>query len=263
MQTGGLRTKGITKSSRPGEPLISVITVVYNGAATLEQTILSVIEQTYSNIEYIIIDGYSTDGTLDIIKQYEDGIDYWQSEPDKGIYDAMNKGIDFASGSFINFMNAGDSFANSTVTEKIKNYTQDILYGNIFLKKESSLTEMNFPDKFRFFYFSRNATVCHQAIFARKTTFYGNKFDLHYKIIADRIWLKKCIEDKKCSYFHFDYPVCIYDVTGISSDLDKLHKESMRFIKKEYGMTGVLYAKVVSAIYILYSKIKKYFNRLK
>jgi glycosyltransferase involved in cell wall biosynthesis len=91
-------------------PLISIITVVYNGVSTLEQTILIVINQTYKNIEYIIIDGGSIDGTVDIIKKYEDKLAYWVSEPDKGIYDAMNKGIDKATGEWINFMNAGDCF---------------------------------------------------------------------------------------------------------------------------------------------------------
>lgn len=91
-------------------PLISVVTVSYNAVGTIEQTLLSVINQTYPNIEYIIIDGGSTDGTVDIIKKYADEIVYWISEPDKGIYDAMNKGIKKANGEWINFINAGDSY---------------------------------------------------------------------------------------------------------------------------------------------------------
>ena len=85
--------------------LISVITVSYNAVSTIEQTILSVINQTYSNIEYIIIDGGSTDGTIDIIRRYEDKIAYWVSEPDRGIYDAMNKGASKANGEYIAFLN--------------------------------------------------------------------------------------------------------------------------------------------------------------
>ena len=93
-------------------PRISIITVVYNGASTLEQTILSVLKQTYSRIEYIIIDGGSKDGTVDIIKKYQDRIAYWVSEPDEGIYDAMNKGIRHASGDWIYFLGADDILYN-------------------------------------------------------------------------------------------------------------------------------------------------------
>ncbi len=100
-------------------PLISVITVVFNGEKYLEQTIESVINQTYPNVEYIIIDGGSTDGTLDIIKKYEDRIDYWVSEKDGGIYDAMNKGIYVACGNWLNFMNGGDYFFNESVLTEL------------------------------------------------------------------------------------------------------------------------------------------------
>lgn len=132
---GGLRTKGYFKKSYKGKPLISIITVVYNGEKYLEETIQSVINQTYENVEYIIIDGGSTDGTLEIIKKYEDKIDYWVSEKDGGIYDAMNKGIDVATGEWLNFMNAGDSFySNQTLMEVFnnKNYElYNILYGDV------------------------------------------------------------------------------------------------------------------------------------
>lgn len=100
-------------------PLISVVTVSYNAVLTIEQTILSVINQTYPHIEYIIIDGGSTDGTVDIIKKYANRIAYWVSEPDKGIYDAMNKGIRTAKGEWINFMNAGDLFYSKDTLEKV------------------------------------------------------------------------------------------------------------------------------------------------
>ena len=92
------------------KPLISIITVIYNDGKKLEETILSILSQTYDNLEFIIIDGSSTDETIDIIKKYEDKIDYWISEKDSGIFDAMNKGILAAKGDYINFMNAGDFF---------------------------------------------------------------------------------------------------------------------------------------------------------
>ncbi|ORM38742.1 hypothetical protein A2G94_05325 [Francisella endosymbiont of Ornithodoros moubata] len=109
------------------KPLITVITVVYNGEAYLEKIILSVINQTYESVEYIIIDGGSTDGTIDIIKKYESKINYWISEAYNGIYDAMNKGIKLATGDWINFMNAGDLFYNLSVLERLhKNFSLDL-----------------------------------------------------------------------------------------------------------------------------------------
>lgn len=129
---GGLRTQGYFKIDAEHQPLISVITVVFNGESCLEKTILNVIEQIYPNVEYIIIDGGSTDGTLDIIRRYENQIDYWISEKDKGIYDAMNKGIMTSTGKWINFMNAGDAFYGQAVLEKIftSNIDADLIYSD-------------------------------------------------------------------------------------------------------------------------------------
>src|SRR5438105_14705 len=117
-------------------PRISIITVVYNNVANIEVTILSILNQTYKNIEYIVIDGGSTDGTLDVIKKYKDKISFWVSEKDNGIYDAMNKGIKVATGEWINFINSGDSYFDNDVLEKIMeaeyfNATSiDVIYGN-------------------------------------------------------------------------------------------------------------------------------------
>ncbi len=106
---GGLRNKGFLKESYKDRPLISIVTVVFNSERYLEETILSVINQSYDNIEYIIIDGGSSDGTLDIIKKYENKINYWLSEKDSGIYEAMNKGIDLVTGDWVNFVNSSDT----------------------------------------------------------------------------------------------------------------------------------------------------------
>lgn len=114
-------------------PIITVITVCYNTLAKIEKTIQSVINQSYPNIEYIIIDGGSNDGTTDIIRKYQDKVSYWTSEPDNGIYDAMNKGILKSSGEWIIFMNCGDYFYNNDVLNEIFNgkiYEEDIIYGN-------------------------------------------------------------------------------------------------------------------------------------
>jgi glycosyltransferase involved in cell wall biosynthesis len=116
---GGMRVNGRQKCSGPGRPLLTVITVVFNGAATIECTIRSVIEQTYDNVEYIVIDGGSTDGTVEILRKYEGSIDYWVSEKDAGIYDAMNKGIGLAKGDYIGMLNSDDYFASTSALETI------------------------------------------------------------------------------------------------------------------------------------------------
>ena len=131
---GGLRAKGYFKRSFEGKPLISIVTVVFNGEKYLEETIQSVINQTYDNVEYIIIDGGSTDGTMGIIKKYEHAIDYWVSEKDNGIYHAMNKGLSLAIGDYIALLNCGDWYeldACEIISIDIKKSHYDVYYGII------------------------------------------------------------------------------------------------------------------------------------
>ena len=130
---------------------ISVVTVCFNASDFIEKTILSVIEQNYSNIEYIIIDGGSKDGTINIIKKYTDHISYWLSEPDKGIYDAMNKGIKVATGEWINFMNAGDTFCDNNVISEVfsisnKHIQSDIIYGDSISKDKYGSQQLKISD---------------------------------------------------------------------------------------------------------------------
>jgi len=137
---GGLRTKGFFKTSYTNKPLISVITVVYNNEKYLKETIKSVINQTYDNVEYIIIDGGSTDGTLDVIKKYEAQIDYWVSEPDQGLYDAMNKAILASSGTWLNFMNSGDMYSDQHSIKHAIEYADsnvDVIYSDLYLYSDS------------------------------------------------------------------------------------------------------------------------------
>jgi glycosyltransferase involved in cell wall biosynthesis len=164
------------------KPLITIITVVYNGIETIEQTILSVVNQTYSNIEYIIIDGYSNDGTINIIKKHESKIAYWISESDKGIYDAMNKGIEKATGEWINFMNSGDWFFNydtiSLLFERNDFSEYDLIYGNTH-KRYPNERYIKRPDVYW------KLGITHQSIFSRSYLNKKYKFDLQYKIAAD------------------------------------------------------------------------------
>lgn len=167
------------------KPLISVVTVSYNAVSTIEQTILSVINQTYPHIEYIIIDGGSTDGTVDVIKKYADRIAYWVSEPDKGIYDAMNKGITVATGEWINFMNAGDSFVNEEVIDKVAKQSignEDVIYGDTlkffsfgkFIEKALPLPEIE-----------KHMVFGHQAAFIKTSLHKKKLYDISFRSSAD------------------------------------------------------------------------------
>lgn len=121
-RAGGLRTQGIDVQGGPGHPLVSIITIVFNGELSIRHTIDSVLRQSYDSIEYIVIDGGSRDRTVSIIREYEAKIDYWQSEPDKGISDAFNKGIGAARGEFIGLVNAGDWYEADTVKRVVETF---------------------------------------------------------------------------------------------------------------------------------------------
>jgi glycosyltransferase involved in cell wall biosynthesis len=167
-------------------PRITVITVVLNGKDFIEETIRSVIGQTYSHVEYIIIDGGSTDGTIEIVKQYSYAIDYWRSESDTGIYDAMNKGINLASGEWINFMNCGDKFHRRTTLEdiflKLDVSGIDVVYGDhqvnyspgMRTKKAGTLKNI-----------WRGSQFCHQSCFIKSTYHKIHKYNTCNSIVAD------------------------------------------------------------------------------
>jgi len=174
------------KISEPKEPQISVITVVYNGKKHLEQTILSVLNQRYNKIEYIIIDGNSTDGTLDIIKKYEDQIDYWLSEPDNGIYDAMNKGIDLAKGEWINFMNAGDKFYESNTIEKVFKECDlhaDFIYGHHQINYDQNFSKIQKALPIQNLW--KGMVFCHQSLFVKASLMKRYKFNRKNTMNAD------------------------------------------------------------------------------
>lgn len=185
MECGGLIITGNQKYHEE-LPVFSIITVVYNGANTIEKTINSVLNQKYPNIEYIIVDGGSNDGTVEIIKKYENKISYWQSEPDKGIYDGMNKGIDLAHGMFINFLNSGDFFdvdAVETVYNSYKNSNNiDIFYGmmRVFDQQNKYLWVYG-----RTVNFLKSAMIAHPTCFVRKNVYKENKFDITLRSAAD------------------------------------------------------------------------------
>lgn len=176
-----LKTESIVKAVTDQKPLVSIITVVFNGKNTLEKTILSVINQNYQNIEYIIIDGGSTDGTLEIIHKYEKEIDYWISEKDNGIYDAMNKGILAANGKFVNFMNAGDYFFDNNILQKLPlNPLSKIIFGNIMYESGKV-----FESTFDYRMYLKNTLHHQSAFYALDLLKQLGLFDTNFKILAD------------------------------------------------------------------------------
>lgn len=168
-------------------PKISVVTVCYNAIDSIEKTILSVINQTYQNIEYIIIDGGSTDGTVNIIKKYADYITYWVSEPDKGIYDAMNKSLNYLNGDFVLFLNSGDTFYTvETVSLVFSNHEYskeiDVIYGDTKYIMKWGWYEL-IPDKIE--KMSIRCPFCHQSAFIRTHSILLYRYDIRYKFAAD------------------------------------------------------------------------------
>ena len=199
-------------------PLISVITICYNAEKELEQTILSVINQTYKNIEYIIIDGGSSDNSINIIKKYNNKISHWISEPDNGIYDAMNKGIKIATGDYISFMNAGDSFYNSTTMEELSKELSinqpDIIYGNAnFIYEWGTKIQIPYPIET----LNKRMAFCHLASLVKTSLMKQELFDTSYKISSDYNFLYHQFKaGKKFLYT----PICVVNfdaVFGISS----------------------------------------------
>ena len=201
-------------------PPITVITVCYNAFATIERTILSVVNQTYQNIEYIVIDGASTDGTIDIINKYRDRITYFLTEPDKGIYDAMNKGIKLATGDWINFMNSGDVFYNNSTIEKVFNagvYPEKIkvLYGDVVIKagaQNEYVKHINVSEESEVPF-----NINHQSCFTRRDILIAIGFDTTYKIAADANLFFE-IYRRGHSFSHIPIVISVYDnEDGVSS----------------------------------------------
>ena len=216
-------------------PLLSIITICYN-EKQIERTCKSIVEQTWQDFEWIVVDGGSTDGTLDILKKYKDRIDILISEPDKGIYNAQNKGIKLAHGQYLNFMNGGDAFYNSTVLEKIfkdKTQTADVLYGNCCLIDGIRKDWCNYIDKVDITYWL-NHTLCHQASFIKKELFdkYG-LYDESYKIAADKEKFI-CFFLKGHSFQHIPLTIALFDLGGLSTKNEYKTQEECRYLRKKY-----------------------------
>jgi glycosyltransferase involved in cell wall biosynthesis len=241
---GGLRTKGYFKQSLPDKPLISVITVVFNGEPNLEETIQSVINQTYDNVEYIIIDGGSTDGTVDIIRKYEGQIDYWVSERDEGIYDAMNKGWLLATcDAFILFINNGDLVI---AIPNLKNLAAD----NVYVGSVKLAGGGKFNNKIDFRLHLGN-TIHHQALLINNKISPKQPFNIRYKTYADFDFIQRLYKSK-ISFKLID-GLSTYSPPAIASKELNIFEMSI-IVYHNYGFHWFL----LSFMYLIYQLVKQF-----
>lgn len=237
------------------EPTVTIITVCYNCENSIEETIESIINQTYKNFEYIIIDGNSTDNTKKIIAKYENSIDYFFSEYDNGIYDAMNKGIKLAHGKWINFMNSGDTFYDNSVlsdvfNENINKETQ-VIFGksmNIYPNFIQHGTLLEFKDMWK------AMPICHQATFMRLDILHKYKFNMKYKFAADYELIFRLVNDK-ISFLFVDRIINFTDCKNSTSMKNILKSISER---KEIALHNISNLRVRVYYFLLIFRIKAF-----
>ena len=239
------------------KPLISVITVVLNGIDGIEATILSVLQQRYENVEYIVIDGGSTDGTVEVLKKYNDRIT-WESKPDKGIYDAMNKGALMARGDWVNFMNCGDRFESDSVLDLFETFKGDVdvLYGNAIIeystfevgRKAMSMNVM-----------WRRPPFCHQAAFVRSETVREYPFDLKFRLGSDFDLFYRLYSAGK-RFQHINKFICYYDLTqgaSVRNQVLSLKDRRQVVLEKHFSIFKWIYFTLLIGKQIIALRIKK------
>lgn len=250
---GGLRIRDIYKQSLPGKPLITVVTVVFNGAETLQDTIESVMKQTYDNVEYIVVDGGSSDATVDILRRYDHVIDYWFSEKDDGIYDAMNKGIAFCSGYYVGMLNSDDMFSG-------ENVLQDIADRFSTTKVDAIFSCLNIVDKdnlkktLRKYRVAKlNSALLRIGVMPAHPTFYCKRscykddgmYKTDYKIAADFEMLVRLLIRKKITWSFIDKVAVTMRSGGASNSgfmaRVKLNREIVRACKENGLYTNWLF----------------------
>ena len=227
---------------------ISIITVSFNSISTIEKTILSVYSQTYSNLEYIIVDGNSNDGTLDVLKKHKNKVNKCISEPDKGLYDAMNKGIKLATGDLVGILNSDDTFNSNTVIEEIANFhisnNIDASVGNIIQHKISGKVVRLYsskywdPEKLKIGFMPP-----HPSIFFKKELFdkFGN-YDLGFKIGADYELVTRFFFKNRITWKYSGITTTAMLVGGVSSSGASSYKLITKEIQKALSMNGVSFS---------------------
>ena len=230
-------------------PKFSIITVTYNAGKVLEDTIQSVVFQTYRNVEYIIVDGGSTDNTLDVAHKYQERISKVISEPDKGLYDAMNKGIRMATGDYLCFLNAGDELHENETLQKIVftlkgKELPDVIYGETAIVDEEGhflhMRRLSTPEHLHWKSFKEGMLVCHQAFLTRRELALANPYDLRYRFSADFDWCIRIMKQSK-NLHNTHLTLIDYLNEGMTTQNHKASlKERFRIMTKHYGWISTI-----------------------
>lgn len=223
----------------------SIVSVSYNCVALVDKTMDSVLAQDYSDYQYILIDGKSTDGTRELIEKRKNAFKdcVFISERDQGIYDAMNKAISLATGDYVVFLNMGDSFVNhhilSDVEKQLSAYSKPIiLYGDIYRGEEL----LEYPEKITHSFLLKEKMVCHQSIFSHISYLRERPYDIQYRVCADRDWFVYWFK-KNVDFVHMGEVLVQYDYSpdGQSRQYKRFSGDSLKITKKYYGLPGYLF----------------------
>jgi glycosyltransferase involved in cell wall biosynthesis len=250
---------------------ISIITINYNNVLGLEETIRSVIRQNYENIEYIVIDGGSSDGSAEIINKYNNEIDYWISEQDTGIYNAMNKGINIATGNYILFINSGDMITDDTAIEKAVKIglEEDLVSGNLWFVKGLARREWVPTDVISFQTFL-TSTIPHPSTFIKRTLFSTvGLYNERHRIVSDWEFFLLATCKYNCTYKHINLFLTDFNEDGISSNPDNFSiidrekeivlQENFSFFLEDYKKHRLLSEELRRVKYVI--RLKNFFNK--
>lgn len=210
---------------------LSIITINYNNCKGLKKTIDSVVSQTFRDFEWIVIDGGSTDGSRELLEQYAEQFAYWVSEPDKGIYNAMNKGIKVAQGEYLQFLNSGDWLCDETALERCfaHKFSADFAYGNLYFALDGKEVGRCFQPKELTFRVLLESTILHSPTFIRRKIIANELYDENLRIVSDwKFFLRQALRNRTFEYI--DEFVTFFDKTGISTinkELDRIEREKV------------------------------------
>lgn len=246
---------------------LSIVTINYNNKEGLRKTIESVAGQTYRYIEYIVIDGGSADGSTDVIRQHEDVISYWVSEPDKGIYNAMNKGVAKTTGDYVLFLNSGDYLVSPTIIDEIRNElfsNEDVIFGLLktYPSNRIGYTDVHLPLTMLDFF--ERSPIPHPASFIKRDLFQEMKYDETLKIVSDWKFFLQAIVFKGCSCKKIEKIIAIFEDEGLSSsNIECCNDERTTVLKKSLPMAIFAdYFKFSSGMEYKSGNYEMFFSRL-